>query len=35
MIIHTVSDVRQIEKQNAEQLLSDPSSFEVEIAIEN
>jgi hypothetical protein len=33
--VHRVSDVRQIEIHTAEQLVPDPSPFEVEIAIEN
>jgi hypothetical protein len=33
--VHRVSDVRQIEIHTAEPLVPDPSSIEVEIAIEN
>jgi hypothetical protein len=35
MNVHRVSDVRQIEIPTAELLVSDPSPFEVEIAIAN
>jgi hypothetical protein len=31
--LHRVSDVRQIETHTAEQLVPDPSPFEIEIAI--
>jgi hypothetical protein len=33
LIVHRVSDVRQIEIHTAELLVPDPSPFEVEIAI--
>jgi hypothetical protein len=33
--VHRVSDVRQIEVHTAEPFVSDPSLFEVEIAITN
>jgi hypothetical protein len=33
-MVHGVSDIRQTEKHTAEPLVPEPSSFEVEIAIE-
>jgi hypothetical protein len=35
LIVHGISDVRQIEMHTAEPSVPEPSSFEVEISIEN